>query len=109
MKLIKLLIIFLMVSFIVQNTCPYGLAAKTAFASAHTHDCPLKKSHDGTSEGKDFFDHAQGKVLNAAFVLLAPESYSAMQSDIPNADYIKVISINYTNPFKEPPIKPPAV
>jgi len=108
MKFMRALILFLMVSFIVQNTCPYGLAAKTAFATPHTHDCPLKKSHDKSSGGQDSFDTTHGKILNAAFVLLSPATHSVMQPDMTNAYYVKFTSNSYANHFKEPLFKPPA-
>ncbi len=108
MKLIRLFLLLLIFSFVVQNTCPYGFATKTAFASPFTHDCPLKKSPCGSSKGQDFFDAMYGKILNPPFVLSMPQLHALIQSFALDADYVALTSDRYTNPFSEPLIRPPA-
>jgi hypothetical protein len=58
MKKRSLVIIFLMVfSLSLQNTCPYGMAGKTGFASHHINHCPLKENQ---SPAKKRSQHSKG-------------------------------------------------
>jgi len=43
MKMRGLLILLIGFSLAIQNTCPYGLAAKTGFASPRMHQCCCSK------------------------------------------------------------------
>lgn len=54
--MITFLLLLLSLALVLQNTCPYGFAAKTAFVAPHTHDCPLKKDHQAPSKEGDSVD-----------------------------------------------------
>jgi hypothetical protein len=73
MRSLKILALLLVLALSVQNTCPHGLAAKTGFASPHTHCCCAKKAaeHSKTS------DKTSKQVLSVtgpAFVFIGRES-----------------------------------
>ena len=104
----RLLLFLLAFSLVLQNTCPYGFAAKTAFAAPHTHDCPLKKDHHSPSKEGDSVDGNSGKVLFPAFVFSVPDVQTVILCSQVDVDYTPLSSDNYKDPFKEPSAKPPA-
>ncbi len=50
MKLSSILIFLIGFSIAIQNTCPFGLAAKTGFASPLTHCCCAKKAAEESGQ-----------------------------------------------------------
>lgn len=104
MKIVRLLILFLLVSFLVQNTCPYGLAAKTGFAAKEIHHCPMKK-HSSKPD-----DDSSSKVMRQTgqtFVFTVNRAINAAPFSSPKIFY-SVSELNiYKNIFSEPPAKPP--
>jgi hypothetical protein len=111
MKTTKLLPVIILISFaiLVQNTCPYGFAAKTGFAAPKAHDCPFKKCHTAPSKEGSSPDENSGKALFPAFVLSMPEVQAAIHCFAVNREHFLFSSNNYKDPFKKPIIKPPAV
>jgi len=107
MKFMRLLFLFLAVSLIIQNTCPYGMAGKTGFVSKEMHQCPLKKLSHSEADTDDaakktVFQAGQafvfiGNALNAIPVSVSEVSISFSAPDL------------YKNFIAEPPIKPPSV
>ena len=108
MQLMRMLLFLIAFSLVVQNTCPYGFAAKTGFAAPYTHDCPLKKGHRGPSKDKASVDENMGKVFCASFVLSIPDVQTFNHRLQANASFFPIAFDNYKNPFKEPLIRPPA-
>lgn len=106
--MIKFLLLLLSLALVLQNTCPYGFAAKTAFVAPQTHDCPLKKDHHALSKEGDSVDGNSGKILFSAFVFSIPDVQTVILCSQVNVDYTPLSPDNYKNPFKEPSVKPPA-
>jgi len=104
MRLIRILLFLLALSLILQNTCPYGFAAKTAFAIPHVHWCPF---HHHQTKEQGTVDDNSNKVIHPAFVMVAPSVRASLERFPLSADYFLFLSERYINPFKEPPIKPP--
>ncbi|MBI5741337.1 MAG: hypothetical protein HZA16_11550 [Nitrospirae bacterium] len=107
MKLMRLLLFLLAVSLVLQNTCPYGYAAKTAFVAPLTHDCPMNKSHHSPSKERGSVDDNQGKALYPLFVFSVPDSRTVISSFQTHAEYTALSSGNYKDHFREPSIQPP--
>jgi hypothetical protein len=103
------ILIFLIVSAIVmQNTCPYGWAAKTAFASPQASHCPMKEHHrpsepdNGGGVKKDFSNTSQVFVIHCSKPASAVGFFSpAARNIIAEMDKFRVVS-------PEPPLRPPA-
>ena len=108
MNFLRLLLLLLITSIVLQNTCPYGYAAKTAFTSPHTHDCPLKKSHHGPANDRNSVDDKPGKALYPSFVFSVPESDAVISRFQTKTEYATPSVDNYKGPFREPPVRPPA-
>ena len=108
MRLMRALLFLLAFSLVVQNTCPYGFAGKTAFAAPYTHGCPFKKAHHGPPKDKASVDENMGKVFCASFVLSIPDVQALSLRLQANASFFPMPFDNYKNPFKEPLIRPPA-
>jgi len=100
----SMLLFLLSFSLILQNTCPYGFAAKTAFAAPHTHACPF---HHYPSKGQRAIDDNSNKVIYPAFVMVASFVQPSIQHFPVSTEYSLFSYDKYTNPFKEPLIKPP--
>jgi hypothetical protein len=104
MKLMRILFFLLALSLILQNTCPYGFAAKTAFAAQHSQRCPF---HHHQTNGQGTVDDNSGKAVYPAFVMVTPFVQPSVVHFPLSADYLLFSSGRYVNPFKEPLIKPP--
>jgi hypothetical protein len=104
MKLLRMFLLLLSFSLIVQNTCPYGFAAKTAFAAQHTHQCPF---HRYPHKGQGAVDDNSNKVIYPAFAMVAPFVQPSIHYFPESTDYFLFSSDRYSNPFKKPLIKPP--
>ncbi len=106
MKVRGLLIFLIGFSLAIQNTCPFGLAAKTGFASPLTHCCCARKAAEETGQadknskqavaekGPVFVFIAQGKAL--AVPLPAPQTTGGTCPD----NFYRSITLN---PPEEPP------
>lgn len=102
----RMLLLFLVFSLIIQNTCPYGMAAKAGFAAKDIHRCPLRK-HSQTKTNSN--NTAQQTVLQAGqtFVFTVGIAISAMPlSSSEGSGFFPEIDI-YKNIFSEPLVKPP--
>ena len=102
-KTIIMLLFLLSFSLILQNTCPYGFAGKTAFAALHTHACPF---HHQPLKGKRTVDDNSGKI-HAAFVMAFSFEKPAIQRFALTFAYVSSSSNKYINPYKDPLTKPP--
>lgn len=109
MKIMRILLLLLAFSIVLQNTCPYGFAAKTSFAALQTHECPLKKGGHSPAKDRDSVDGNTDRALYPAFVLSLPELQDIMPCSQMNAAYTPLPPGNYRNPFKDPLARPPAV
>ncbi len=109
MKMMRILLLLLTFSIVLQNTCPYGFAAKTSFAAPQTHECPMKKGGHSPAEERDSVDGNTDKTLYPAFVLSLPELQDIMPCSQMNSAYTPLPSGNYKNPFKDPLGRPPVV
>lgn len=107
MKLVQILLFLLVISLVLQNTCPYGFASKTAFAAPQTHDCPFKKNHQNPVNEPNSDDDNPGKLLYPSFVFSVPDNQPVISRFQTNTEYIALSSENYKDPFKEPTIRPP--
>lgn len=106
MKLARLLLLFLAFSLIIQNTCPYGMAAKTGFAAKEIHHCPLKKHSTSKTDADDTAPKAMFQP-GQTFVFTVSRAINAAPLSSPKIFY-SVSELNiYKNIFSEPPAKPP--
>ncbi len=67
-------------SLAIQNTCPFGLAAKTGFASPFTHCCCAKKAADESGQADKNSKQAVAEK-GPVFVFIA--QYKALPSPLP--------------------------
>ena len=98
-----MLLFLLSLSLILQNTCPYGFAGKTAFAARQTHACPF---HHQPIQGKSAVDDNSNKI-HPAFVIAFFFDKPMIQHFALNSAYVIFFSDKYINPFKDPLTKPP--
>jgi hypothetical protein len=106
MRYVKMLLLFLVFSLIIQNTCPYKMAAKTGFVAKEIHHCPIKK-HSQTKNDAD--NATQKNVLQAGqiFVFTVGSAINIMQISYSETSGLFPDTSAYKNIFSEPPIKPP--
>jgi hypothetical protein len=107
MKLMRLLFFLLVISLVLQNTCPFGFASKTAFTAPHMHDCPLRKSHHSPAKGQNSVDDNTGRLLYPSFMFSVPDTQSVVFRFQMNTEYTVLYSDNYKDHFKEPSTRPP--
>ena len=107
MKLMRLILFLLVISLVLQNTCPYGFAAKTAFVAHHTHDCPLKKSHHSPAKEQNSVGDNPGKLPYPSFIFSIPDTQTVVSRFQMNAEYTVLYSDKYKDHFREPSIRPP--
>jgi len=107
MKKTYIVVVFLMVFSIgLQNTCPSGLAGRTAFVAHYIHHCPLKTTR-GDADRKDhqrrgFLQHT-GQTFTFTVSLKASHIIEPLKNDrlvIHNKSF-------YQSAFSDPPLKPP--
>ncbi len=104
----RFLVLLICFSIAIQNTCPFGLAAKTGFASPLTHCCCAKKAAEESGQtdknskqavaekGPVFVFIAQGKALPGP--LPAPQTTGSACPD----NLYRSITLN-------PPDEPPRI
>jgi hypothetical protein len=106
MKLARMFLLFLAFSLIIQNTCPYGMAAKTGFVAKEIHHCPLKKHSTSKTDADDTAQKAMFQT-GQTFVFTVSNAINATPLSSPKV-YFSFSEINpYKNIFAEPPAKPP--
>jgi hypothetical protein len=105
LKLVLLSVLFL--SLVLQNTCPYGFEAKTAFAAARAPDCPHSGSHHAPDKDQDSGSDNPGVPLYPAFVLSIPVNQTIVLCSQIEAEYTPLSSDHYKDFHKEPSTKPP--
>lgn len=109
MKLMRLFFFLLAFSLMVQNTCTYGFAGKTAFAAFYTHDCPYQKNQQSPDRDQDSVGDKTVKMLYPAFLFSVPDVQRITLCFREYAAYTPLFSDSYKDPFKKPTIKPPVV
>jgi len=101
-----MLLFFLAISLVIQNTCPYGLAAKTGFIAKETHHCHCKKYPSSKPEADD----SAKKVISQAgqiFVFIIGGSINPAPPSSPEISCSFQEANFYKNIFSEPAVKPP--
>jgi hypothetical protein len=103
----RVLILVLAVAIGIQNTCPHGWAAKTAFLSCHKSHCPMKehrppKTENQTDAKKAISNVKQTFVLNIVrpdnSVQILAQTTQAIPTDSPDLKEI------FSDPLFRPPI-----
>jgi hypothetical protein len=107
MKSTLLLISVLFLSLILQNTCPYGFEAKTAFVAIQAPVCPHSGSHHIPDKDQDSADNNPDRPFHRAFVLSIPDNQTIVLCSQMETEYTILSSENYKDFLKEPSIKPP--
>ena len=105
LKLVLLSVLFL--SLVLQNTCPYGFEAKTAFAAVQAPDCPHSGSHHSPEKDRDSADNNPDRPFHPAFVLSMPDNQTIVPSSQMETKYTILPFNNYKDFHKEPSTKPP--
>jgi hypothetical protein len=104
---IRLLISALIIAIGIQNTCPHGLAAKSAFVSFHVfHCCPLK-DHSHSDEGSGDESGKESSHVNPAFVFHVSNTITVAQNPASVYSDIPFISGPISEVFSDPLLKPP--
>ena len=108
--LIRVLILILSIAIGIQNTCPQGWAAKTAFVtcgsakqSAH---CPMHEKKESKQDRQD--DGKKGiSIVKQAFVIHIVSLDNAFQMLEYETDTQPIASLSLTEIFSEPLSRPP--
>jgi len=105
---IRILIVLIATAVVMQNTCPYGWAAKTVFMSFHASlcpHCPIKEANP-----PDTRKHVKKNLsnINHSFLVHVVEPNNTFQklSPIDRAQAIK--SDQFNDVHLEPLLRPPA-
>jgi hypothetical protein len=101
------LIIVLSFAIIIQNTCPFGLTARTGFASAQSHHCHCaKKAAEKSKATAD--ENAKHSILKAGqlFVFMIAKSVS-LQLPVHQSVCLFCADMIYKIVFIDPLEKPP--
>jgi len=108
--LLRLSILLIALTIVVQNTCPQGWAAKTAFVtcgsakqSAH---CPMHEQQHSKQDRRDDSKHGISDVKQA-FVIHVVGQNNAYQILDYNSDILPIDSLTLTEIFSEPHFRPP--
>ena len=106
MKIPAVFISSVILAIIVQNTCPFGLASKTAFASPYSNHCPLK-GHDHEESGRHDGIDKDPSHANSYYVLHVAETDSALHGPTLNKGMIPPGLNTYKDACPDPPLRPP--
>ncbi len=104
---IRALIAALVIAIGIQNTCPHGWAAKSAFISYHvSHSSPMKEhkhSYPSSREdsGKESSHVHPAFVFHVSNPVTVPQTPASLHSDIP------FVSDPILEVLSDPPLKPP--
>ena len=107
MKTSRVLIFALVFAVLLQNTCPFGLAARTGFASAQSHHCHCaKKAAEKSKAAAD--ENAKHSILKAGqlFVFMIAKSVS-LQPPVHQSVCLSCVDMVYKIVFIDPLEKPP--
>jgi hypothetical protein len=105
--LLRVLILLIVFTLSIQNTCPYGLAAKTGFASPRMHLCPCAKKAAEQSQAAEKTSKRVFLATGPSFVFIGQER---------TFSYLPHVSLGVCAAFSEdlyqsislnPPEKPP--
>jgi hypothetical protein len=100
------LVIVLAIAIGIQNTCPQGWAAKTAFVTCHGSHCPMKehkppKTEDQTDAKKAISNVKQTFVIN----IVRPDNAVRILAQTSQA--IPTDSLDLKEIFSDPLFRPP--
>ncbi|HAK88353.1 MAG: hypothetical protein A2077_05035 [Nitrospirae bacterium GWC2_46_6] len=101
-----ILVLLLALALAVQNTCPFGLAAKTGFVSPQMPDCPCaKKAAQKTAAGQN----AEHVVSNSGhlFVFIGQGRMVVLPPQVSQRSCAACPAGFYRNISLNPPEKPP--
>ena len=101
---IRILIAALIIAIGIQNTCPHGWAAKSAYISSHvSHSSPIKEHNHSPQDGtrKESSHVNQFFVFHVSRPETTAQNTSSVHTDIP------FISHPFLEVFSDPLIKPP--
>ncbi len=106
---IRILIFLIATAIVMQNTCPYGWAAKTVFMSSHASlcpHCPMKDANPPDTH-KDVKKNLSN--INHSFLVhvVAPNNTFQMLSLVDSAPAIK--SDQFKDVHMEPLLRPPVL
>jgi hypothetical protein len=91
---------------VLQNTCPYGYAGKTAVAAPHVHHCPLKDHQPQKSGSPDNFTE-DFKNLNHAYVFSSEGVACGLKLFGPAQTATTIAAYGHEDAFLIPPLRPP--
>jgi hypothetical protein len=109
MKMRGLLILFIGLSLAIQNTCPYGLAAKTGFASPRSHRCHCAKKAAEQSKKEDNTSSHFSPKAGPVFLFIGQERVLPSPLQVVQKDCKDRLSDLYKNISLNPPEKPPRI
>jgi len=100
------MITLIIVGVVVQNTCPQGWAAKTAFVTCHGSHCPMHKQKEPKQDGQDDVKRGISNVKQA-FVIHVVGQNNAYQILDYKSDILPIDSLTLSEIFSEPLFRPP--
>jgi hypothetical protein len=104
---IRLLIAALIIAIGIQNTCPHGLAGKSAYISSNVFHCsPLKEHKPSDSNSRDD-SSKESSHINPAFVFHVTTPVTVAQNTASVHPNIPFISDPIMEVFSDPLLKPP--
>jgi hypothetical protein len=107
--MVKLLVIvpLIVLGIVLQNTCPFGLAGKTALASPIVHHCPLKDHHKPCNSGPGARDLQDMQKNFKPFTLMGFTVESGDEPELLAERAEAALADRYEEVIVPLPIKPP--
>jgi hypothetical protein len=102
----RYLIALIVLTITIQNTCPFGYAAKTAFAAPHAHHCPLKEGRLSRTDGRNKMVKVL-RNLNHPFVLVPSPVADTGGSFDTVREMSNITNTGFEDIFPDPPLRPP--
>jgi len=104
--MLKGIVTLIVLALLIQNTCIYGYAGKTAVSSPHMHKCPFNKHQQSKSEGKNRFDQGS-RNLNHAYVFTSSGTGPELEFFGPSLSVASAETYMHDENFRMPPLRPP--
>lgn len=104
--MVRYIIALIILTIVVQNTCPYGYAAKTAIAASLEHHCPLKDSASPEDGGKNSVTKNPRDINQPFVIAAAPAADTGRVFDTVMEPGI-IRPAGFKDIFADPPLRPP--
>ena len=105
-RTLLLIVSCLVLSLVIQNTCPFGAAGKSSVTPKCGHNCPLMRHCSGVPAAKTAWTSDHAPVRFPLFLFTAVKPGHSFRVDA-LAEEAPLLSIHYAGAFPNQLLKPP--